>query len=86
MLHALCDLAIFSFELDPMETNWKEFLETDGERFFGHRRRLIWCQASLCAKSLWRLEQSRHLLLIRVFQPQNLGRGYIFPDGNGLVF
>ena len=61
---------VLLFELDSKKTNWTGFYLR---------------QANLCANSLWQLEQSRHALLIRVFQPQNLGHEYSFPDGKGLV-
>ena len=52
--------------------------KTNQTGFFGH-----WCQANLGANPLWQCARSRQL--IRVYQPQNLGHEYTFPDGKGLV-
>ena len=65
---------VFLFELDLKKTNWTGLFG----RWHLH-------QANLCTNSLWQLEQSRHPLLIRAFQPQHLGPENTFPDGKGLV-
>ena len=69
-------IPVFPFELESMKTNWT---------LFGHWHRPIWCQANLCAKSPWQLEQSRHSWLVWVFRSQSLGHEYKFPDENGLA-
>ena len=66
----------FPFEFDPKKINWMAY--------FGQWHRPIWCQAKLCVKSLWQLEQSRHPLVICVFRTQNLGHKHTLPDGKGL--
>ena len=77
VLSVIFRFPVLPFEFDSKKKNWTGF--------FGHWHRPIWCQAILCTKSLWQLEQSRHPLLIRVFELQDLGYGYKFPDGKGSV-
>ena len=77
VLSAVFCFPVLLFDLDSKKTKWR------GP--FGHWHRPIGCQANICAMSLWQLEQSQRPLLIRVFQPHDLGHEYLFSGGKEFV-